>query len=320
MANKEHILITCDAESNGVAWEELRTIFPFLSHAQWLDTGDAIQGSILMIESDLAFNRFAEMIRSSAPIFIRHIAPVRVEIALQGAESDLVAFGAALSSILPAIDPTKTFSVQSRILGEGRLPYRKVVLNERLSQILEKQTGAMMDCREPQQVVSVLCTPSVGYMGISLTEQNRSAWPGGKHRFKREEGQISRAEFKLLEAINVFRLSLPQQGMALDMGASPGGWTQLLAEYGLWVDAVDPGDLNNRLDHYPQVTHIRKRIQDFLPGAKQYEVIVNDMKMEGRASIEIMLHAERHLKPGGIALMTLKMPRMSQSVRTRKGV
>jgi 23S rRNA (cytidine2498-2'-O)-methyltransferase len=42
------------------------------------------------------------------------------------------------------------------------------------------------------------------------------------------------------------------------------------------------------------------------------------MKMDARASIEIMLQAEGHLTRDGIALMTLKMPRMSQSVKSAK--
>jgi 23S rRNA (cytidine2498-2'-O)-methyltransferase len=315
MIDRGRVVLTCDAESDGVAWQELRKIFPSLPLPDWLDTGDAVQGTIFMVESGVTFDEFAEQIEKNAPVFIRHIAPVHVEMALTGGEEDIIAFESALPSILTLFDTSKTFAVQSRILGDGKLPYRKVVLNETLSNAIELHTGAVMDCREPQQVVSVLCTPSTGYMGLSLTEQNRSAWPGGKHRFKRDEGQISRAEFKLLEAVSVFQLTLPAEGRALDIGASPGGWTRLLAENGLQVDAVDPGDLDDRLRGNPRVTHIRKRAQDFLPIAKQYSIIVNDMKMDARASISLMLQAQSHLTPGGIAVMTLKMPRMAQSAK-----
>jgi 23S rRNA (cytidine2498-2'-O)-methyltransferase len=83
----------------------------------------------------------------------------------------------------------------------------------------------------------------------------------------------------------------------------------------LRVDAVDPGDLDSRVCDDPAVTHVRQRIQDFLPGARQYDVIVNDLKMDARASIAIMLQAERHLGPGGLAVMTLKMPRMGRSAK-----
>src|SRR5947208_3146142 len=83
---------------------------------------------------------------------------------------------------------------------------------------LEAQTGARMDARAPAQIVSLLCLPEIGYLGISDAARNLSDWAGGEHRFRQEEGRISRAEFKLLEALSVFRLALPAQGGALDMG------------------------------------------------------------------------------------------------------
>jgi hypothetical protein len=45
-----------------------------------------------------------------------------------------------------------------------------------------------------------------------------SDWAGGVRRFAREEGQLSRSEFKLLEAFEVFDISVPQKGLALDLG------------------------------------------------------------------------------------------------------
>ena len=206
-----------------------------------------------------------------------------------------------------------SFSVQTRLLGTGKLPFRKVVLNETLSQALEESTGAVMDCRWPQQVVSILCKPNLAYVGVSLTEMNRSAWPGGKHRFKKDDDQVSRAEFKLLEAMSVFNLELPAKGYALDIGASPGGWTRMLAEKGLRVDAIDPGDLDRRLRGNRLITHHRKRIQEYSGGPKHFDAIVNDMKMDARDSIDIMLRYSRRLAPDGIALMTLKMPQMGKS-------
>ena len=51
-------------------------------------------------------------------------------------------------------------------------------------------------------------------------------------RFAREEGQVSRAEFKLLEAIELFGVAVREHGVALDLGASPGGWTRVLRRLG----------------------------------------------------------------------------------------
>jgi 23S rRNA (cytidine2498-2'-O)-methyltransferase len=75
------------------------------------------------------------------------------------------------------------------------------------------------------------------------------------------------------------------------------------------VVAVDPADLDPRLDGDRGIRHVRRRVPEYLPRAPQFDVIVNDLKMDARASVELMLHASRLLRPGGIAVMTLKLPR-----------
>ena len=129
---------------------------------------------------------------------------------------------------------------------------------------------------------------------------------------------MSRAEFKLLETMSVFEFELPNKGCALDIGASPGGWTGLLAERGLQVDAVDPGDLDQRIKSNRLVRHLRKRIQEYSPGQKRFAVIVNDMKMDARDSVDIMLRFGPHLAPDGLAIMTLKLPKMGGSVEASR--
>ncbi len=307
------MLVTCDAESDGLLLEELRRSGLVELPGAWLDTGDAVQGSILRVEARSPFEELSDSLQRFGSVFARHIAPVDYEIALAGTESDLGAIVSVAGDLAARIDPTKSFSVQSRIVGVGKLPYRKVVLNETLSKALEEATGAEMDCREPEQVVSILCTPSTAAIGLSLTQYNRSAWPGGKHRFKREDDQVSRAEFKLLEAICVFELELPTKGRALDIGASPGGWSRMLAERGLHVDAVDPADLDRRLRGNRLISHMRKRIQEYSAGSKEFAVIVNDMKMDARDSIDIMLGFAHRLTPGGTGVITLKMPKSGTS-------
>ena len=296
-----------------VMLEELREFGVANLPGIWLDTGDAVQGCILLVESNLDFEDFSEAIQNS--IFIRHLASVDYEDSLKGTESDIEYICAFADVLGRRMEPGRSFSVQTRILGTGKLPYRKVVINELLSQFLIVRSDSEMDCRNPEQVVSVLCTPKTTYIGLSETSLNRSSWPGGKHRFKREDDQISRAEFKMLEALSVFGLSLPSNGLALDIGASPGGWTRMLAEAGLTVDAVDPAELDPKLRGNRRVRHLRKRIQEYQAGSKKFRAIVNDMKMDARDSIEIMLRFASRLEPDGLGLMTLKLPQAGRSPR-----
>jgi 23S rRNA (cytidine2498-2'-O)-methyltransferase len=315
MAEPVPVLATCGAESAGVMEAELRDLFPGLPRPEWIVRGSDTEGSIARIEPGTGFDSFAAEVERHGPVFLRHLMPVHHETPLRADESDLPLLLDLAASLSDRLDPSAPFAVQTRILGEGRLPYRKVALNEAISTLLEARAGAVMECREPVQVVSVLCTPERGYVGVSRAEQNRSDWPGGKRRFRQEEGQVSRAEFKLLEAIHVFRLALPERGEALDMGAAPGGWTRVLRSRGLRVAAVDPADLDPRLGFDPGIRHVRERIQDYLPRAPRFDVVVNDMKMDARASVGLMLRAASRLKPGGIAVMTLKLPREERPAR-----
>lgn len=303
-----HALMTCDPESEPFALQELRALFPAMPPPDWLEDG------IALFAPGISFPEWAEQVRQGAPIFVRHIAPVQWEAALRGDESDIDVLLEILPHLAAGLNPAETFAVQTRILGEGKLPYRKFTLNNTLSDALERMTGAPMECRAPQQIVSALCTPACGFLGLSRAGENRSAWPGGEHRFKRDIEQISRAEFKLLEAFHTFDLPLSgaegqHRGRALDLGAAPGGWTRVLRQQGYAVTAVDPADLDARFRRDPAVQHVRKKIEEFLPTLKmRFALLVNDMRKDPLDSVEVMLQAAPYLLPGAPAILTLKLP------------
>lgn len=301
--HREGVLISCDPESESFALEELRPLLHESPAICWLEDG------LAFVNTGSSFDTFASDVHRASSVFIRHLAPVEREVALTATDADVDELVNAALQISGRLDTTRTFAVQARILAEGRLPYRRVTLNKTISSVLENETGATMECRAPEQVISVVCTPTRGFLGLSRTAQNLSAWPGGMHRFLHEDGQISRAEHKLLEAISVFRLALPAQGTALDMGASPGGWSRVLREQGLRVVAVDPAELDVRLRGDRDIVHIRKQIQAYLITGQKFDVIVNDMRMDALESVEILIKARRNLKPGGLAVLTLKLPK-----------
>jgi len=300
--NLHAVLVSCDEASEAFALDEMRPLFSDFPKVEWLNPG------IALLETGMEFASFSEAMDRIAPVFIRHIAPVQSCFALTGAVSDLQTLQNEARGLAKQMTAAMSFAVQTRILGEGKQPYRRVTINETLSDLLHSMTGASLDTRAPEQVVSVLCTHDQGYIGVSLGTQNRSLWPGGAHRFQREQGQISRAEFKLLEALSVFQLTLPAHGTALDMGAAPGGWTRVLRQHELQVVAVDPADLDPRIQHEIGVQHIRKITQTYLPDAPNFDVIVNDMRMDASESVELMLQARSHLIEGGLAILTLKLP------------
>lgn len=92
---------------------------------------------------------------------------------------------------------------------------------------------------------------------------NSSPWPLGIPRLKLPGAAPSRSVLKLEEAFGLFlnddeRAAWLRPGRtAVDLGAAPGGWSWLLAERGLKVDAVDNASLAPVLTGHPRVFHHR---------------------------------------------------------------
>ena len=274
---------------------------------------------VLLVAFAESFWELADHWMDHPPIFVRHISPVDATVPLVGDEdADLSLLEEVVrDEFVPLMDPELPFSVQTRILT--RLPYKPFRVNRALSQLIQEATGAPLDVRNPVQVLSVVCaetppvlslgTPYVAFLGLSLAQQNLSNWAGGERRFAREQGQLSRSEFKLLEALETFGVELPPRGVALDLGASPGGWTRVLRQRQQYVTAVDPGELDPRLAQDKGVRHLRMTAEEYLANEPDtFDIIVNDMRMDARDSARLMVEYARYLYPHGLAIMTFKLP------------
>jgi 23S rRNA (cytidine2498-2'-O)-methyltransferase len=99
------------------------------------------------------------------------------------------------------------------------------------------------------------------YAGIS-ERSNSSPWLMGVPRLKFPRGAPSRSTLKLEESFHFF---LPKSGhadiapgmTAIDLGASPGGWTYQLVRRGMNVIAVDNGPMDPALMRCGLVQHVR---------------------------------------------------------------
>lgn len=246
------------------------------------------------------------------PIFIRHLNPVQATRPLpQGPNAVHALRASALDEFGELMDPSLPFSIQTRVLTD--VEYGAYDVNSALSQALEATTGAPLDVRNPRQVVSVVVAryqgKVTGFLGLSPTVYNLSDWAGGKRRFAREKEQISRAEFKLLEALEVFDVPLPPRGVALDLGAAPGGWTRILRQQEQYVTAVDPAELDPALAADPDVRHKQVTAEVYLAAEPdRFDLIVNDMRMDARDSARLMVDYASQLYRDGRAIMTLKLP------------
>ena len=252
------------------------------------------------------------------PVFVRHLAPVQTVLSLSNSEKDVGALAVVIAN-LPAfamLERGQRFAVQTRFAQSGdqslsiKRAYGSGYLNQQLAAAFAEETGAIESVKKPQVVVSLLCAELKAYAGISLSKDNLSDWPGGMRHFAQLPEQISRAEFKLLEALEIFGVSLPEQGDALDLGAAPGGWTRLLRDAGMRVVAVDPARLDDRLGG--RLEHYRGYAEDYIEEAlqrrKRFDVITNDMRMDAREAARLLVEARSCLRPDGFIISTLKLP------------
>ena len=185
------LVATCDDGSVDLAEQELRRGRAHSHIAAHLAPG------VLLIDVKEQFAALATTWQAAPPIFVRHISPVHQVVALWDSPGDPDELAEALThpqgrSLADALAPEQLFSVQTRLFGE--LPYKPFDVNQAVSQAVAAQTGAALDVRAPQQVLSIVCaalSPAVvehlprelqagphaalyGMVGLSTPRQNLS--------------------------------------------------------------------------------------------------------------------------------------------------
>jgi 23S rRNA (cytidine2498-2'-O)-methyltransferase len=95
-----------------------------------------------------------------------------------------------------------------------------------------------------------------------------SPFPDGEVRFVEDrEGPPNRAYLKLWEALTLAGARPGPGDLCLDLGASPGGWTWVLASLGARVVAVDKAPLDRAVAAMPGVEERRESAFGLDPGA-----------------------------------------------------
>jgi 23S rRNA (cytidine2498-2'-O)-methyltransferase len=328
------LIVTAHPEFIDAAFDELKHLDSGLQSEELLAPGILLCGHQhgMFLQDITALMRLAEEQR---PTFVRHLAPVQAIVKLNSSEEDIGRLALAIVNLptFMLLERGQRFAVQTRLLqsdleetttGTHRRAYSSGHVNQLLAEAVAEETGAVESIKKPQVVVSLLCTMEKGYLGISLAKDNLSDWPGGARHFAQTPEQISRAEFKLLEALEIFGVSLPSRGWALDLGAAPGGWTRLLLEAGMSVIAVDPAKLDPRLQRQSKLEHYRGYAEVYLEEAikrhRKFDVITNDMRMDAREAARLLVQAGACLRADGFIISVLKLPHATSEIDPLKNL
>jgi len=292
---------TCQPSNAKVAQVELKRKDRSFELIKELDKG------IHLSKTDLAISDLVDIIHTTPIVFIRHICEVDMILDRHGevgAAVDAV-YGLALSNL----DKDLSYSVQVRLANDS-LKKEKQQLCDFLNQRLNAD-GYILNVKHPQQIISIFMDQDQFYIGVSSPARyNLSIHAGGMRHYAKDSQIISRAAFKLMEAIEVFDIRVQPSWIALDLGASPGGWSKVLLDKGLQVTAIDPGLMDESINKHPNLKHYQETTQKFMERnmVQKYRLIVNDMKMNANESIDLTNGFAPYLDDEGYVIMTLKLP------------
>jgi 23S rRNA (cytidine2498-2'-O)-methyltransferase len=93
----------------------------------------------------------------------------------------------------------------------------------------------------------------------AITEDPATRWAGGVPPLTPQAEVVSRAYYKLAEAILWSGLPIRANDHAAEIGCAPGGASQYLLERGLHVLGVDPAIVDRRVASHAGFRHLRAR-------------------------------------------------------------
>ena len=136
---------------------------------------------------------------------------------------------------------------------------RPELIKQELRLLLKQKRRSLMralrdTCTPECALVQVLLTSKTsGFISIVPSTQRPlcraalSQYEAGFCAIPDDRKPPSRAFKKLCEAIEVFGLSIDKGSTAVDLGASPGGWTHVMVENGARVTAIDRSPLEGAI-------------------------------------------------------------------------
>ncbi len=305
-----NLIFTSQDATQQLAVNEVKKFENKVKVEKWLDNG------VAYCSTEADYKDLVKEFRKT--IFTRHI--FRVDRVISIDENFYENLFATVNELVADLETDESISVQARQVVKNDFEVTKFDTIVKLSDLL-KEKGFDISVKEPENIISVFLTRKECYIGLGDAWANLSSYNGGMVMFAKNEEQISRAEYKLLEAFEVFDLDLRNFRTAIDLGAAPGGWTKVLVEQGLRVTAIDPADLDPTLLEDKNVTHYKMLAQDFLERHKvKTDVLVNDMKMDVLKTCEIMNTMVESLAHDGIGIVTFKLPEKNQTGKILDGI
>ena len=303
-----NIVFSCQADYRDIALREILDAIPSVGFVKWID------GGVGLLEYPGPFAEFSALVKEKNLIFLRHI--FLAEYMIPYADMETPEY---ITPFIPRMDKGASFSVQIRS-ADGNSQYDLSKIKQIAADHL-KAEGFTENKRYPEQIISIFISNGLAYTGLSRADDNLSIWSGGMRHYAMRDDTVSRAGFKLMEALEACPIVFRENGAALDLGAAPGGWTKVLLDHGFRVTAVDPVKLSSILQAHRNVQYYGCKAHEYIRGSdKKFDLIVNDMSMNITDSVKFMLSLKNRLRGGGHIIMTFKLTKHDRLNRIKEGL
>jgi 23S rRNA (cytidine2498-2'-O)-methyltransferase len=141
----------------------------------------------------------------------------------------------------------------------GRLQLETIQAEQGRATDLEPMTLNRVAKPDATVIDVVLVEPNEWWYGFHVATTTSGRWPGGAPSFDVSDERISRAYYKLKEALLWSGISIEPGETCAEIGAAPGGASELVLELGAKVLAIDPAELEPVLLENDNLTYVRRR-------------------------------------------------------------
>ncbi|MDE1824163.1 MAG: hypothetical protein KGH74_02575 [Candidatus Micrarchaeota archaeon] len=194
-----------------------------------------------------------------------------------------------------------------------------------------KKEGFSPELVKPDLLLYLVLINMKCYSGVADYRKLHVKFLNPLRHYGKEGGRlVSRSEAKLLEAFEAFRIK--GKGIALDLGAAPGGWSAVLVKKGYKVVAIDNADLEyEKIEEQRMsvkvLTNLRKKKTDINEQLRNVDIVhirenasaafsrmelkgvslvANDMNIEPEQSAQLLMNYIGFLKRDAKLIMTVK--------------
>ena len=155
----------------------------------------------------------------------------------------------------------------------------------------------------------VMVEPDEWWFGYHIASHTAGRWPGGVPVVDTKVETVSRAFFKLKEALLWSGITIKPGDVCAEIGSAPGGACQLLLEMGATVIGIDPAEMEDEILKHEQFTHVRKRSSEVRKkDFSQVKWLVSDMSVTPTYTLDAIEEIVSHdrVSVTGV-IMTMKL-------------